>query len=66
MSQANHTTPHEGLGRLERAARSTGRRLKLRRALTACVELFSDFADPYYAGHALRLMAGAYPNRYRI
>lgn len=35
MSQANHTAPVEGLGRLERAARSTGRRLKLRRALTA-------------------------------
>ena len=35
MSQANHTAAVEGLGRLERAARSTGRRLKLRRALTA-------------------------------
>jgi hypothetical protein len=35
MSQANQTAPHEGLGRLERAARSTGRRLRLRRALSA-------------------------------
>src|SRR6187549_1396732 len=35
MSQANQTVPHDGLGRLERAARSTGRRLRLRRALTA-------------------------------
>ncbi len=35
MSQANQTVPHDGLGRLERAARSAGFRLKLRRAFTA-------------------------------
>jgi hypothetical protein len=35
MSQANQRKADERLGRLERAARSTGRRLKLRRALTA-------------------------------
>jgi hypothetical protein len=35
MSQGNQSAPHEGLRRLERAARSAGRRLRLRRALTA-------------------------------
>ena len=35
MSQANPTTARDGLLRLERAANKTGRRLKLRRALTA-------------------------------
>lgn len=35
MSQANQSVPHDGLVRLERAARSAGRRLRLRRALTA-------------------------------
>ena len=35
MSQANPTTARDGLQRLERAASKTGRRLKLRRALTA-------------------------------
>src|SRR5260221_6609294 len=35
MSHANQRQAHAGLGRLERAAQSTGRRLKLRRALTA-------------------------------
>src|SRR5882724_2426957 len=35
MSQAKQARADEGLGRLERAARSTGLRLKLRRALTA-------------------------------
>ncbi len=35
MSQANQRTAHEALWRLQRAARNTGRRLKLRRALTA-------------------------------
>jgi len=35
MSQANNVVPPEGLGRLERAARSTGLRLRFRRALTA-------------------------------
>ena len=34
MSQANYTAPRDGLGRLERAARSTGRRLRFRRALS--------------------------------
>lgn len=34
MSQANYTVPRDGLGRLERAARSTGLRLRFRRALT--------------------------------
>jgi hypothetical protein len=35
MSQRKQAEANEGLGRLERAARSTGLRLKLRRALTA-------------------------------